>query len=421
MKHFKLLLFLGILTLVFVLAACSTGETPTPTEKPPTSVPTDTNTPEPAVEPTAIPPTETPTELPTTPRAATEAVKANPLANYPEEGYGPVNFPENINPLTGLPVEDEAILDRRPVAVKISNYPREIRPQWGLSQADHVFEYYHEGGLTRFHAIFYGTDAGEAGPIRSARFPDEELIRAYKSVFAFGSADYRVRWRLFNAEFSNRLASVSDKACPPDITYPTCRIDPNQWNHLMTDTNILSQHFTEQGVPNGRQYLDGLRFDKAVPPDGEDGSSLTVRYSADDYHKWEYDPTSGRYLRYHDAAYDSGEGETFELLTDRNNNQVVAADNVVVLFAPYSFYSREPEMMLVDWFSTGRRAAYVFRDGQAYTVNWLRLGSNEIISLIYEDGTRFPLKPGTTWFDVVGESSPTQEGSPDWRVQFQTP
>jgi hypothetical protein len=190
----------------------------------------------------------------------------------------------------------------------------------------------------------------------------------------------------------------------------------------MTDTSILSQHFTEQGIYNSRQSLNGLRFDKAVPPDGIEGNSLIVRFSADDYHKWEYDAASGRYLRYHDAAYDSGEGETYELLMDRHNNEVVAADNVVVIFAPYSFFSREPEMIEIDLTSSsGTEVAYVFRDGQAYAVNWFRASSEEIISIIYEDGTRFPLKPGNTWFTIVGQSSPIQEEDPDWRIQFQTP
>jgi hypothetical protein len=403
-----------ILILIFLLAACSTKATPLPTEQP-TNPPTDTATPKPTATATATP-TATQTS---TPEPTVTATSSDPLVNYPEEGYGPVDFPENINPLTGLPVEDPSILDRRPVAVKISNYPREIRPQWGLSLADQVFEYYHEGGLTRFHAIFYGNDVSEAGPIRSARFPDDQLIQAYKSVFAFGSADYRVRNLLFSSSYADRLASVSDKPCPPDVNYPTCRIDPNQWNHLMTDTSILSQHFTEQGVSNSRQYLDGLRFNKTAPSDGETGNSLIVRFSSDDYHKWVYDVATGKYQRYHDAATDSGNGETYELLMDRYNDQVVAADNVVVLFAPYSFYSRQPEMIQINLIGFGK--ALVFRDGQAYSANWARVNSEEIISVTYEDGSRFPLKPGNTWFEIVGQTSPIQQASPDWRVQFQTP
>jgi len=91
----------------------------------------------------------------------------------------------------------------------------------------------------------------------------------------------------------------------------------------------------------------------------------------------------------------------------------------VVLFAPYSFFSRDPEIIKIDLIGFGR--AYVFRDGQAYDVNWARVNNEEIISLTYEDGSRFPLRPGSTWFDIVGETSPILEESPDWRIQFQTP
>src|SRR5262245_38861938 len=54
--------------------------------------------------------------------------------------------PTSLNPLTGLPPSDPALLDRRPLAIKVANYPRYIRPQSGLTLADNVFEYYIEGG-----------------------------------------------------------------------------------------------------------------------------------------------------------------------------------------------------------------------------------------------------------------------------------
>ncbi len=412
MKNVIWLLILGLM-----LVACAPSSTPAPTEIP-TSIPTDTQVPEPSATLTDIPATETPTDIPQPTAAATED-RVDPLADYPEDGYGPVDFPENINPLTGLPVDDPAILNRRPVAVKISNEVRDIRPQWGLSQADHVFEYYHEYGESRYHAIFYGEDVSEVGPIRSARFPDENFIRGYKSVFAFASADSRVLGLFFNSDFGNRLVTISDIPCPPNTTYPTCRIEPNQWNHLMTDTSILSQHFTETGVPNGRQYLDGLHFNKTAPGNGETADNLIVRFSKSHYQKWEYDANTGRYYRYDDASTDQGEGETYQETIDRTNSQPVGAENVVVLLAPHSFYSREPEIVLINLVGFGN--AYVFRDGEAHLVNWARTTPDEIISLTYDDGSRFPLKPGSTWFEIIGQTSPVVEGSPNWRFQFQTP
>ena len=187
----------------------------------------------------------------------------------------------------------------------------------------------------------------------------------------------------------------------------------------MTDTSILTQHFTESGVPNGRQYLDGLYFNKTAPPDGEAADTLNVRFSKSHYQKWEYDLTTSQYKRFDDASTDQGEGETYKESVDRNSGQPIAFDNVVVLLAPHSFYSRDPEIITINLLGFGK--AYVFRNGQAYLVNWARVNADEIISLTYDDGSRFPMKPGSTWFAILGQTSPVVDGSPNWRFQFQTP
>jgi hypothetical protein len=220
--------------------------------------------------------------------------------------YGPTNFSPNINPLTGLPVADPSLLERRPLAIKIQLYPRKARPPWGLSLADIVYEYYHEGGLSRLNAIFYGNDAEQVGPIRSARFSDAHIIRMYRAIFAFGSGDYRVRYRLYNAEFSDYLVSEFPASCPP-----MCRIDPQGWNHLVTNTQQLSQYITDQGLENERPYLDGMYFAVDTPLEGSAATQIVVRYSYGDYHRWTYDPASGQYLREQDVASDTGEGEQF--------------------------------------------------------------------------------------------------------------
>ncbi len=96
-----------------------------------------------------------------------------------------------INPLTGLPAPDAALLDRRPLAIKISNYPRDIRPQFGLNEADVVFEYYIEWGYTRFIGLMYSANATKIGPVRSGRYFDEHITRMYQAFYVFNFADPR--------------------------------------------------------------------------------------------------------------------------------------------------------------------------------------------------------------------------------------
>ena len=83
-------------------------------------------------------------------------------------------IPVVVNPLTGAPAADESILNRPALVVKIDNHPR-ARPQWGLNQADLVFEENVEQ-LTRFAAVFHSQGSDPVGPIRSGRQQDIDLL-----------------------------------------------------------------------------------------------------------------------------------------------------------------------------------------------------------------------------------------------------
>lgn len=94
-------------------------------------------------------------------------------------------------PLTGLPVQDESILDRPALIVKIDNH-ESARPHSGLNQADIVIEELVEG-ISRFAVVFHSQDAapfGEVGPVRSARTTDVDLVSMFgRPLFAWSGAN----------------------------------------------------------------------------------------------------------------------------------------------------------------------------------------------------------------------------------------
>ena len=399
------------LMLTLILVGCSQNnppETVIPTIQPivntvtPSPVPTDTTTP--TITPT-ITETPTPTQTPT------------PVV------YGPSNFPENIDPLTGIAVSDTDLLNRRPVAVKVNIVPRSSnRPPWGLSLADIVYDYYHNSGYSRFHAIFYGKDAELVGPIRSGRLLDYELVHMYQSIFAYGSADILVNQRLLNSDFSNRIVLEGYSSnCPPTDTAPMCRYQPSTYDFLLADTAALSAYVTSRGVENGRQNLDGMTFNPEIQAGGVTGEKVYVRYSGDNYTRWDYDPSSGHYLHYQDNVYDTGQGEEYAPLIDRLNDQQISAANVVVLLARHEYYQQPPNE-IIEIYLSGSGTAYAFRDGQMYQVQWNRPSTNSVLTLTNSDGSAFPYKPGTTWFQVVGVSTQaTQQSDDSWRFNFKFP
>lgn len=354
-------------------------------------------------------------ESPTATLAPTATLTAlpTPTVEYPAEGYGPANFPANINPLTGLPAANPTLLERRPLIIKVENLPRADRPQMGLTAADLVYEYYTEMGTTRFAALFYGQDAAQVGPIRSARFFDISLIRMYKAVFAFGSAYDDLLEKLHSAEFSDRLVVEGSQNCPP-----MCRFEPQGRNYLITDTSQLSAYITAKNVSggNGRQNLDGMFFQQQIQAGGENVTQFFVRFSGAIYNRWDYDAATGRYLRWVDQSDAiNPKDEVYGQLVDRTNQQPIAFDNVVVLEMPYEHLVRTADMEVVDMAFSGYGKAYLFRDGKAYELRWQRLTSDEVVSLVDAAGKPFPLKPGTTWYEVLGESSTLDDSQPAWR------
>lgn len=380
--------------------------------------------PEPTQAVVAAPPTLAPRAPTAAPQATAAAAQPTPAAavdNAPVAlaAYGPADFPSNVNPLTGREVSDPQLLERRPVAVKVQMFPRGQRPPWGVSLADIVYDYYNNFGLTRFHAIFLGQNAEQVGPIRSARLLDIDLINMYRSVFAFGSAEQRTYSKLVSQSFYKQLVLEGNNKCPP-----MCRIEPESNNYLVANTSGLGQVAVEQGAENARQNLDGMKFDPVTPANGQSGTQITVRHSISAYSRWDYDAATGRYLRFQDTQEANDQAsETFEPLIDRLTNQQIATDNVVVIVVghKYAFGTKSGPNEVIEIGLEGTGPAYAFRDGQVYQLNWVRATTESVMTLQYSDGTPYPFKPGSTWFELVGKSSTITPSGSAYRFQHTIP
>jgi hypothetical protein len=183
-------------------------------------------------------------------------------------------------------------------------------------------------------------------------------------------------------------------------------------------TSSISAYFDKKGVDNTRQNLDGMTFNPEIQPGGVDGKQLYVRYSGDNYTRWDYDLTTGKYLRFQDNVYDTGQGEDYAPLTERSTDEQLTADTVVVILAGHDYY-QEPPAEIVEINLSGTGTAYAFRDGQMYQVQWNRPTTDSVLFLTNPDGTAFPFKPGKTWFQVVNSSTePNQIDTGVYRFDF---
>jgi hypothetical protein len=385
----------AVLALAAALAAaCSSS---TPTLPPPAVVVINTGVPG-AATATGLPQPGV-TSLPAQAPSATPPPGATAIPQY-----GPDSFPPDISPLTGEQM-DPALLERIPVAVKISNFPYSVRPQYGLSLADIVFEHLAEAGLTRFTAIFLKNDAAKVGSIRSARYIDAEVAPMFQAVLVTSGSSIGTMTKLRRSEwFLNQniwrlVSEESSYQCPP-----LCRERPDDTNTLFANTESVRQAVaTKTALGLGRADVRGLAFNAAPPAGGTAITELLIDFSASAQVSWRYNADSGRYTRWQEKDLSKAMIAHVDGLT----NLPITAANVVLLqvthvnnYVPEDFRDGGNCGVEIQIWVNG--PVYVFRDGKVIQGTWVRDASTEMrLKLIGADGQVIPLKPGNTWFDIV--------------------
>ncbi|NNN01743.1 MAG: DUF3048 domain-containing protein [Acidimicrobiaceae bacterium] len=97
-----------------------------------------------------------------------------------------------VAPLSGLADPSGVSLTRPALSIKIENTP-EALPQWGVDQADVVYEEIVNGGITRLLAIFNSHAPSKVGPVRSVRPTDTQILWPLGGIFAYsGGAAYAI-------------------------------------------------------------------------------------------------------------------------------------------------------------------------------------------------------------------------------------
>jgi hypothetical protein len=355
--------------------------------------------------------------------SASQVVTSTPAPTLaPIELIGPDSYPEGVNPLTGLPVENPENLLLPPALVSITNFPVSSRPQAGLSFSPFVFEIYIGEGMTRFLAMFYGdfpqvpeedsegsasstnvgsiTDNTLVGPIRSGRLPYESLRKLFNGFLVMSSGSSQVVANL--SQFANVYGSDADNI-----------------NSAMIDVTKLEEIAQKNQKRLGDASLYGMSFQQEPPVGGKDAQRIWLKYAYLNQINWRYDEETGAYLRYQDRA----DATNFELMTDRLTGDPLAFENVVILFANHEVVT--PTIIDIDLLYMRKMPALLFRDGQMYEIFWTtKSGSYEVktgklrpIRFMDAEGNEFALKPGQTWVQVVQPFTPYYE-VPDSEVFY---
>jgi len=358
--------------------------------------------------------TSTPEATETQTPEPTDIATASPTAtqSHPSQAViGPETYPEGVNPLTGLQVDDPSLLRRRPVIMKVSNHQINEQPHWGLSSADLIFEYYIGWGGSRFAALYYGQDSSKIGPVRSVRRVDGSIGSLYQAVIGSTGGDKEEVLPYLDQYIVGRY--FLDKYLCPGV----CDDGRNYVYSVFGNSAALSSYFNYLGYGKDDPDLSGMAFSETAPAGGQTANNAWVVWSSYAQANWIYSVDTDKY---HNWTINESTNWVYKPLIDQNTGEQLAFSNVIVLKAPYTEVKSTLHNIALLGNTTGYEAT-IFRDGQAYEVFWKTPQRDKPIQFLDTEGNPFHLKPGNTWITIFGTTSPTSVSDGEWTITFNMP
>jgi len=279
-------------------------------------------------------------------------------------------------PLTGVVDPSGSAFTRPALTIKIENTP-EALPQWGVDQADVVYEEIVNGGITRLAAIFNSQAPAKVGPVRSVRPTDTQVVWPLGGIFAYsGGAAYAV-------------ASIS--------TAPVKQVDESSAGTAMfRDPNLYPPHnlfavasalFAFKGTPTPPPALFSYRKSTQKPV-GTKVASFIVPFPSIYAVTWTWDaPTASWDRTLFGKADVTGTGVR------------ESPKNVVVMFVNY-VNGIGTEASYANLQGSGPVA--VFSAGKEVQGTWSRGPSKaDVIRYKTATGATITLTPGQTWVELL--------------------
>ncbi len=352
----------------------------------PTATPSATLSPTPTFMPT-----DTPTNTPTATFTPSDTPSLTPTPN------GPFSYPDDVNPLTGQPYPSEEAKARRNLIVKISNYPPIVRPQSGINQADLVYEYETEGGVTRFAAIFRNNAPTHVGSVRSARLIDLELVPMYNALLAYSGTSDPIQQMILHSDFVYQTFSPLKGDNCADAGFCRFPREGLPFEHtLFLDTTKLWDLATRRNVNTGYKAR-GFAFADQPDAGGLPANDIFIDWYGQIDARWQYNPDTGRYTRWTDGVPH----------IDIADGQQLWADNLIIIEVPHNdrpdLFEPESKTASLEIALWDQGRAYVFRDGVYYQGYWRRQNRDpgSALQLIFGNNEPIMLKPGRSWVSIV--------------------
>ncbi len=316
-----------------------------------------------------------------------------PMIDIPKKEYPAAN--ENL--LTGIDDLSQEAIGKRPVAVMINNVEKAL-PQYGISQADVIFELPVEGNLTRLMAL-YGdyTAVPKVCAIRSCRYYYPALAKGFDAFYIHWGSDPTILDYVnsLNMDRYDGIANV---------------------HHLFgrdTDRRNKGYSLEHTGYFDGTKFADAVKADskrtdlleskkgtafqfcklnESIVPDGGACNRVHVKFGAATA-TLDYDEKNKTYKKQING-HDHIDGVTGETLSFTN----------VFVLETGIFVRDEAGHKKIDWAGSSNSVGYYISNGAMEKIHWSKENGSEgsYLRFYKETGEELVINRGKSYIAYTG-------------------
>jgi len=287
-----------------------------------------------------------------------------------------------IAPLTGLPDPSGAALKRPALVIKVEDDTNSL-PQWGIDQADVVYEEIINGGIPRLAAVFNQNAPARVGPIRSVRPTDTQIVGPIGGIFAFsGGAPYAI------ASISTAPVKLVDESGAGAAMFR----DPSR----QAPYNLFGSAAALFAIGGGKPVPPTPLFQYRPLGQAAVGvavSKFVVNFPSIYPMTWTWNATTHSWDR---STQFAGPDFTANHVRESPKNVIVNYVNYVNGVGAFTSYANMQSGGVAD----------VFTDGKEIVGTWARHSKDTPIQYLDAKGKAIRLTPGQTWVELLNNGAP---------------
>lgn len=298
-----------------------------------------------------------------------------------------------LDPLTGEYGMREGAAGKRPVAVMVNNLKGAL-PQYGIAEADIIYELPVEGGITRLMAVYPDWEnVPNVCSVRSCRY--------YYPIICLGMDAIYCHWGLDQTMAKDVLERTQIDHLDGGYLFGSVFFrDPNRVGVYSSehtgymDGAKFAQYVTDHSIRTelGAEYKQPVfRFadeDTPVTPEAQKAAHVILGFSGAYYSTFDYDAASGTYKKQHSGAPH----------IDQNTGEQLSFENVFILQTDIHLSADGYRM---DVALTGGAGWYI-ANGGAERISWRKDAETAPIRVYHADGSELTVSAGKSYIGIIG-------------------